>query len=122
MNEEARLLFQKPLVEEGVDLNRAALDAFGKLLAQMVRDHAIIDMDSIIAGRAPPSIASRFSNLSSLTQEQHTLLMRLIAETVDTTLHHLLWTLEQVEWLDIVVHTEAGTVPDLNAVSDGLAG
>src|SRR4051812_35230694 len=48
MNEDSRLLVERPQIEEGADINKAALDAFGKLLIQMVRDHAIIDMDGTV--------------------------------------------------------------------------
>ena len=46
----------------------------------------------------------------------------LLPEIVETVLHHLLWTLEQVEDVNISVHLPNGVVPSLREVSDGLAG
>jgi len=50
------------------------------------------------------------------------LIERLVPKIVDTVLHHLVWTLEQVEDVDIAVHLRNGSVPSLREVIDGLAG
>lgn len=56
------------------------------------------------------------------TSDQLTVLAWLVPKIVDSTLHHLLWTLEQDTSVDVAVKTDAGAVPSLRDVSDGLSG
>jgi hypothetical protein len=50
------------------------------------------------------------------------ILHELIPPIVDTTLHRLLWSLEETRWVKISVETEAGLVPDQARVSDEFPG
>lgn len=104
---------------------QAALDHFGSLLATRVRDEAISDWDMILDGRmkdaGSQAIRAQLERLQ-MSEDQLDCLRRLIPKVIDTTLHHLLWTLEQEESIDVAVKTPAGAVPSLREVSDGLAG
>ena len=123
ITEEARILFVKPSSDIEKDPNIIALDAFGNLLMKLVRDAAIADMDNIVSGRTDGIAAEQFPNIkTAFNDDQRALLLRLVESSVDTTIHHLLWTLDRVKWLDVSVHTEAGTIPSLKHTSDGLQG
>lgn len=106
-------------------MSRAALDYFGSLIATRVRDEAIRDWDMILDGGMKDSdsqaIRARIDRLQ-MSGAALELLSDLIPRIVDTTLHHLLWTLEQEESLDVAVRIESGVVSNLREVSDGLAG
>lgn len=54
---------------------------------------------------------------------QSELIKDLVPEIVDTTIHNLLWTLEQEEMIDVTVNVDVdGKLASLKDVSDGLAG
>lgn len=90
---------------------------------ERVRDEAITDWDTIDTGRAKGVTAEQTRELlASFDAEQIEVLRRFIPRIVDTALHHLLWTLDQEEWVDVAVRTDRGVVPSLREVSDGLAG
>ncbi len=106
-------------------MSRPVLDHFGNVLARRVRDEAISDWDMILDGRmkdaSSQAIRAELERLQ-LSNEELEFLRRLIPRIVDTTIHHLLWTLEQEESIDIAVKTAVDAVPSLREVSDGLAG
>lgn len=106
-------------------MNQEALDHFGDLLAKRVRDEAISDWDMILNGQMKDAesaeIAGRLTKLN-LSDSQRAFIIDLIPRVVDTTLHHLLWTLEQEDTVDVAVKTPEGVVPSLRDASDGLAG
>lgn len=102
---------------------KAALELFGRLLMTKVRDKAILEWKMISDGRMKGESAPKIREiLDTFSAEQREAFLLLVPQIVDTTLHHLLWTLEQQE--DVMVHVRAGEqdVPDLKEVSDGLAG
>jgi hypothetical protein len=102
---------------------KEALAHFGELLIRRVREKAILDWTKILDGRMKGETAERLRpELSRLDPGELALIERLVPQIVDTALHHLLWTLEQEESVDIAVKTSAGVVPSLREVSDGLAG
>jgi len=106
-----------------MDKEQRALDEFGSLLIKRVRDEVIIDWDAIVEGRMKSPHAQRIhARLASLSAEELDVIRWLIPQIVDTALHHLLWTLEQVKWVTVGVRTEAGFVPNLADASDGLPG
>ncbi len=106
-------------------MSQAALDHFGNVLSKCVRDEAISDWDMILDGRMKDAgsqeIRMQIERLQ-LSEDQIEFLRRLVPRIIDTTLHHLLWTLEQEESIDVAVKTQAGSVPSLREVSDGLTG
>ncbi len=106
-------------------MSQAALDHFGSVLTKRVRDEAISDWDMILDGRMKDAgsqeIRMQIERLH-LSKDQIEFFRRLIPRIIDTTLHHLLWTLEEEDSIDVAVKTQAGSVPSLRDVSDGLAG
>jgi predicted PhzF superfamily epimerase YddE/YHI9 len=99
------------------------LDRFGEILIRRVRDKAINDWEKTINGKMKSPSAARIRDLlSGFSIQQVEILERLIPEVVDTTLHHLLWTLEQLDSLKIVISDQDGTTYDIKEISDGLPG
>jgi hypothetical protein len=89
----------------------------------MVRDRAIYDAHGAIAHGRLGKLGEALLDIDALfSQEQRALLSQIVVLTVDETLHHLLWSLEQVKWIKVSVETDAGIVPDIVGVSDGLTG
>jgi predicted PhzF superfamily epimerase YddE/YHI9 len=104
-------------------MSQFMLEKFGEILIQKVRDEAINDWEKILNGRMKGSRAAEIRNLLSLYSiEQVKVLKELIPEVVDTTLHHLLWTIEQLDTLKIFLSDKDGTTCDIKEVSDGLPG
>jgi hypothetical protein len=103
--------------------NKVALDRFGKLLMTKVRDEAITNWRMIVQGTLKGERASRIREvLKAVPENQQAVFLQLVPDVVDTVLHHLLWTFEQVEDVDIAVRLDDQTVPSLREASDGLAG
>jgi hypothetical protein len=104
-------------------MSNTLLDRFGELLMTRVRDKAIGDWERIIGGHMKGSRGELVrQQMSSLTPEQTRTLLSLIPQIVDTTLHHLLWTVEQEQSVDIVSKDDAGVFRSVREVSDGLSG
>ena len=100
-----------------------ALDCFGALLIECVREKAIQDWTKILDGRMKGETAEHLRpDVSRLEPGELVFIQRLVPMIVDTTLHHLLWTLEQEPSVDIAVRTQRAVVPSLRDISDGLAG
>ena len=111
------------ILRNDMELSEQALDHFGEILIKRVRAEAILDWTKILDGRMKGVRAERLRpELSGLDPGQMALIQRLLPQVVDTVLHHLLWTLEQEESIDVAVRTAEGLVPSLREVSDGLAG
>lgn len=107
----------------GMSVEQEALDRFGALLIERVRDKAIQDWAKILDGRMKGETAQGlYPYISQLEPRELALVRRLVPMIIDTALHHLLWTLEQEESVDISVRTERLLVPSLRGISDGLAG
>lgn len=111
--------------QDALHKEHKALEVFGNLLINRVRDVVISEWNRIIEGKMKSDISKNINQvlLTSYDEEQIALLRRLIPQIVDTTLHHLLWTIEQnEEMIALVVATEAGLVPSLRDASEGLPG
>jgi hypothetical protein len=99
------------------------LDKLGELLMTRVRDKAIGDWDRILDGRMKGATAERArAELAADGGDHGAILHRLIPRIVDTTLHHLLWTLEQERSLNLAVDAEGAVVSSVREASDGLSG
>ncbi|HEX5745173.1 MAG TPA: hypothetical protein VFZ09_02955 [Archangium sp.] len=84
-----------------------------------VRDESIEQWDGLIAGQLKGNTAARVNELlAGWSDEQRAVLNALVPAIVDTTLHHLLWTIEQEETVSLSMIEG----PQLRDVSDGLAG
>jgi hypothetical protein len=100
-----------------------ALDSFGEILMKRVRDQAIQDWDAKITGYAKGVAADRvLEMLRTFDTAQLSTLHQLIPDIVDTTLGHLLLTLEQENSIGVSVNTGHQVVSNLREVSDGLEG
>ncbi len=112
----------KLMILEATMGNRS-LDYFGKALMQSVRDESIEQWDMIITGRMKSITARKIQSIfTSFSEEQVGIVNQIVPEIVDTTLHYLLWTLEQEMSINIAVEVDGGIIPSIRDVSDGLAG
>ena len=96
------------------------LDLFGEILMKNVRDEAIEQWEMTIQGKMKSEESQIVHNLISLSGQSE-LINDLVPKIVDTTIHHLLWTLEQEEAIDITINN--GNKPvSIKEMSDGSAG
>jgi hypothetical protein len=103
-------------------MSQVALDKFGQLLMNKVRDEAITDWKMMIDGRMKGESAEKLREiLRPLSDDDKKIVVQLIPGVVDTVLHHLLWTAEQQVDLQLGIQTAEG-VESLRDISDGLPG
>jgi hypothetical protein len=96
-----------------------ALEEFGNILMKRVRDESIEQWDGLIAGKLKGNTAARVKELlANCTDEQREVLKTLVPAIIDTTLHHLLWTIEQEKAVCLSMRGS----PQLRDLSDGLPG
>jgi hypothetical protein len=98
------------------------LEDFGRLLITRVRDEAIEQWDMILDGRMKDEDSQRLHRELRSQPAVAEALARRVPEIVDTTLHHLLWTLEQARSIEVTVHGSEGSVREISKESDGLPG
>ncbi len=104
-------------------MSKSMLEKFGEILISKVRDKVINDWEMILDGKMKGSSAVQVRDLlSGYSNEQVEVLERLIPQVVDTALHHLLWTLDQLDTLKILLLDTDGTSWDIKKLSDGLPG
>jgi len=104
-------------------VKKSSLDAFGSLLMKRVRDQVIFEWNGYIDGQMKGSTAARIQeSLHLFDTRQIAALHQLIPEIVDTTLHHLLWMIEQEKAVNLTLSDKDGEVHELRDLSDGLAG
>lgn len=104
-------------------MKKTNLNYFGDVLMKNVRDEAIDDWERILNGQMNDTESKEiFSKLNYLNIKEKQFLNDLFSKVVDTTLHHLLWTVEQDEFIDIVVSKDGREEKVINQISDGLAG
>ena len=104
-------------------MSKKALDLFGKILIQRIRDETIEEWYETVDGKKKGITAEKIQKLlASFNDEQLDVLRQLIPEIVDTTLHYLLWTLEQENSINVSVEIGGEMSPSIRDVSDGLAG
>lgn len=104
-------------------LSKSALDYFGEIIIKRVRDEAIDDLERIISGKMKGTVNERiYARTSTFSPNDLEFIEDLLRRAVDRTLHHLLWTFEQEENLNIAINSETETVESVRDISDGLAG
>lgn len=104
-------------------MNQIMLEKFGEILIQRVRDKAINDWEMTLDGKMKGFSAARVRDLlSGYSPEQIEVLKKLVPRVVDTTLHHLLWTVEQLDALKLSLSGDEGIPFDIKELSDGLPG
>ena len=106
-----------------MDTSTKALNYFGELLITKVRDETITDWHMIINGEMKdPESKKIFNDLSIFNNEQKEYIKYLINKVVDTSLHHMLWTFEQNETVDISINIDNTYIKSIRNISDGLSG
>lgn len=103
--------------------NKQVLDLFGQVLMGRIRDEAIDDWERIFQGKMRDNESKKiFETLNTFSPEQVKFIINLFPKIVDTTLHHLLWILEQEEDINVLIKAEGNKVINVREVSDGLSG
>ncbi|NQX63732.1 epimerase [Paenibacillus qinlingensis] len=98
------------------------LDTFGEILIKKVRDLTIHNWDCIIDGEMKGQRSKEIrEKLSFFNDEQVGVFKELFPMVVDSTIHHLLWTLEEEDGLELFVEVDQ-KVNRIRDISDGLAG
>lgn len=104
-------------------MSKTALDKFGQILIQNVRDESISDWKMIVTGQMKSQRAQSIRDkLSGLTDEQRQVFLSMISEVADTVLHHLLQCLEEEDDIELAITADGNRVQSLRDVSDGLPG
>jgi len=103
--------------------NDPLLDKFGELLMKRVRDKAIADWERIVGGQMKGVTAERVrQQLASFNDEEKATVLKLVPQIVDSTIHHLLFTIEQENSIEVRV-SDANLPPqNVREASDGLSG
>ena len=95
-----------------------SLCKFGKLLITQTRDMTINNMKKRIYGTMRGNITEEIQEkLKGFTEEQKQTLEYIISQTVDNTLHNLLWMVEENDEIELNYKGE-----NLKEISDGLCG
>ena len=107
-----------------MDIKKEALDKFGRLLVERGRDSTIQQWDNIVEGRSKAPIRKKWGdNFARLSPEAQEFVHAIIPEIVDSTLHYMLWMLEDPYiGVKMSVETSQGIVPDINEISPSLGG
>jgi len=95
------------------------LDAFGKLIAENLRDSALNRYLDIESGQLCSDAAELLNNkLSAFTEDQKQIVRELITESVDTGIHNFLFAIEEKR--NTIKVTIEGQ--DVTKLSDGIQG
>lgn len=106
-----------------MNTNRDFLDKFGEFLMSEVRDRAIRNWESVISGRMRGERAQEMRTiLADFSEDQLKTLVIIAPFIVDSMLHHLLFSLEGEEEIDVSVSIDGETRGQLRDMSDGLTG
>lgn len=98
------------------------LNDFGKSLISKVRDGAYEDLLITIDGGFKSESTKKLSkDLSLFSPEQLEIVKKIVLSSIDDTLHHFLWKIEQSDKFDIVAKEQNETF-SLKEESDGLCG
>lgn len=84
-----------------------------------IRDEAIDVWERILEGKMKDEESQKLHKM--LSDKERELVKSLMPKIADTTLHHLLWTIEQEELIEVTVKDGVQKV-NINKISDGLAG
>lgn len=104
-------------------MDRNPLDIVGELLMVRVRDKSIEDWERILDGRMKGQTAEKVrQELAGTGSEVPAAVNRMVPRVVDTVLHHLLWTLEQEQAINLSIEADGTVTPSIREVSDGLSG
>ena len=103
-------------------MSKDDLDRIGELLVANVRDPSVRDIRNVLLGRSkgddPDRIRQVLGDIDDATLARFS---TVIPDFVDQVIHNLCAMLEEQEALDLVLHTDTGSV-EASRHSDGLAG
>lgn len=103
--------------------NKQVLDYFGQVLMREIRDEAIDDWERIFQGKMRDNESKKnFQTVNTFSPEQVQFIVDMFPKIIDTAIHHLLWTLEQEEDINVLIKAEGNKVVNIREVSDGLSG
>lgn len=99
-----------------------ALDAFGRIISQHLRDPAIDYVDGLIAGHwKAPALQPLQQAVSNLATDQQQVMRRVVIAAIDAAVHDFLFHLQQQRDFDDNIRLLANDV-DVVDESDGLQG
>lgn len=100
----------------------ALLAQFGKLLMEEVRDTVLEINNSTIKGeRNSEENQELYKLIKNFNEPQQEIVKKFVRKSIDSTLHHFLWIIEQYEEYDLVAYEEGQTKPvSLREVSEML--
>lgn len=102
--------------------DHASLDKFGRFLMEHLRDHAIDDVDTLVAaGWKAPGVQALQTELVGLTAQQRSVVRRCVITCVDSAIHAFLYKLQELADFenDLQVLVDGKNVAML---SDGIHG
>ncbi|MFC3801529.1 epimerase [Cohnella sp. GCM10012308] len=100
------------------------LEQFGEILIRNVRDKAISQWEKVFSGTMKDETSKKIyeTSVEMLSEDQKNFLQDTISQVVDTTLHYLLWTLEENERLNLNIKNDEGLDVGIKNITDGLPG
>ncbi len=103
--------------------NDDILEKFGHMLMTEVRDDAIDKYEKMVSGRMKSTQAIEFNKkLSSLNDDQLSLVREVVVNSIDDVIHNFLWMIEQHDDDVELICSEGASKANMNEVSDGLSG
>lgn len=104
-------------------MSQSALDYFGEIIIEQVRDRSIREWDKTLAGLMKGVKSDQYAKIyHNMSFEQQEYVKAMIPQIIDTTLHYMLWTLEQSKSIDIGITLDYEKTERLQDKSDGLSG
>ena len=98
------------------------LEAFGKSYVSEIRDIVFRQFIKTINNKMKSESDKKlFSVFQEITEEQNKKICDCVLSTLDSSLHHFLWMIEQSDDFDLIAKTEDGNI-SLKEISDGLCG
>jgi hypothetical protein len=112
------------LVNEGGNkVKNNALDDFGRILIENVRDTTIEQWEMIVSGKMKGERGKRIKQIlePKFNEKQLDIVTDLVSQIVDSAVHNLLVTLEQEE-IEVYLSNNEQVKTNIVLLSDGLAG
>lgn len=101
--------------------SRSDLDEFGAEFAAKARDLTIRMLEVLVEGRHGSDGDVRIAqDLARMEESDRELALHLIRRFIDSTLHNVLWMIEESKRFDLVAHAPEGRLTSLTELSDGL--
>lgn len=100
------------------------LDEFGKALMQRVRDSCYEEFEKILSGDIRSKSALTIQKkVSEFDINEINIIKIIVRDSIDSTIHRLLWLIEQDEFFDLIKYAgDKKSFFSLREISDGLCG